>query len=132
MNFLFLNITLLFIIVNSFILKNYYKNIFSNNVVLHKNKKNSINYENRIINQKTKDPVYTIIWKKNIECDVLLQDLEKNNMNVLFIDEISFSENNATFTYSKEPLVMENDDYLGGFFEVYEKIFEKIFKRTIN
>ena len=93
-----------------------------------KNSKKFILFENtnNIINCLIKEQIiYTIIWKKNRAIDILLEELYKNKMSVKFIDEVDLVEDSENFKYSNEPMILENNYYLGSFFEIYEIIFRK-------
>ena len=87
----------------------------------------SLFQQENIINDIIKEQnIYTVIWKRNRTIEILLEDLKKNKMSVVFIDEIIYADDGSTFKYSDEPMILENDYYIGGFFEIYEKIFQKL------
>lgn len=87
--------------------------------------RDNIHMETRRIEEEMNyDPLFIIVWYSCIKCDVLLEIMEMQDMKFIFIDIRDTVEDKLLpYIGWDEPLVYKDEEYIGGWFELYSEIY---------
>jgi len=83
------------------------------------------------------ESIYVIIAFKNVIIDKLLDDMDYLDLQVIFCDiseykkdELDILYNNyikkENFSYKTQPWIFKNNEFIGGLFEIYSRIYKNI------